>query len=93
MGQVIPLKKAPVNTDLLEAYRLVISDGYNAGETFNRGSVQVMIGFISAAVVSLRVTGDEHWAKRFEEAGHALEQNWMSYPVIIPNLCLQIDSR
>ncbi|CAN7584779.1 hypothetical protein [Acidovorax delafieldii] len=92
MGLVISLHSKQSSIGLLDNYRMVMADGYNTGSTFNRGSVQVMIGFISAAVVALRVTGDEQWAKRFEGAGEELKQNWMAYPRVIPELCAEIDS-
>lgn len=92
MGTVVVLKSKG-KVDLLDAYREVIAEGYNTAKTYNKGSVQVVIGFLSAALVALRVVGHEDWAQRFEHAGQQLERNWMLYPEVVFQLCIDIDNR
>lgn len=92
VGSVVVLKSEG-KVDLLDAYRQVIAEGYNSSKTYNKRSVQVMIGFLSAAFIALRVVGHEYWAQRFEHAGQQLERNWMLYPEVVFQLCMDIDNR
>lgn len=93
MGNITALKVATGKLCLLDAYREVIAEGYNAGRTFNRSSVQVMIGFLASAVVALRILGDEDWAERFQAAGERLQVDWRTYVEVVPDLCAEIDRR
>lgn len=93
MGTVTTLNVASKRLSLIEAYRSVIADGYNAGSTFDRNTVLVMIGFLAAAILALRVAGDEPWAHRFQRASDDLHRDWKSYTRVIPELCAEIDDR
>lgn len=93
MGTVKALKVASSRISLIDAYRSVIADCYNAGSTFDRNTVLVMIGFLAAAILALRVAGDEHWAHRFQRASDDLHRDWKSYIRVVPELCSEIDGR
>ncbi|NHR07416.1 hypothetical protein HA052_19685 [Chromobacterium haemolyticum] len=91
--------KIPVNSrtpSLLDAYRQALADGYNKTvdcERLDLSTVNVMVGFLAAATIALRLIGNEHWAARFEECATMLEQNWSLYEKAIPALCAELDAR
>jgi len=93
MGTVTTLPVASSRLSLVDAYRAVIADGYNAGSTFDRNTVLVMIDFLAAAILAFRVAGDERWAQRFQRASADLERDWKSYTRVVPELCAEIDGR
>lgn len=93
LGSVISLN--PRNgTTLREAYRSALADGYNAtvdAGRYDQASAQTMVGFLSAAVIALRLSGDEVWAALFERSAKRLNENWRCYEGEIPALASTLD--
>lgn len=95
MDNITKLPVANRNPSLLDAYRQAIADGYNKTVDcgrFDRSTVNVMVGFLSAATITLRITGNGYWAARFEEYAGMLEQNWSLYERCVPALCAELDA-
>ncbi len=94
LGSVITLN--PRNgTTLREAYRSALADGYNATVEvgrYDQASAQTMIGFLSAAAIALRLSGDEVWAAIFERSAKRLNENWRCYEAEIPVLAIALDA-
>lgn len=81
---------------LLHAYRQVIGEAYNRTVDigrYDRHTANVMTGFLSAATVALRPSGQEPWAARFEQAGHRLNEDWTCYQTEVVALCAAIDGQ
>lgn len=94
MGKLIQF--SPNNgTTLREAYRSALADGYNAtvdAGRFNRACAQSMVGFMSAAVIALRLAGDEAWASLFEGSAQRLNEDWKRYEREVPLLTAALDA-
>lgn len=94
MGKLVHVN--PNNgTTLREAYRSALADGYNATVDvgrFDRACAQAMVGFMSAAVIALRLAGDEAWASIFEGSAQRLAEDWKRYECEIPALAAALDA-
>lgn len=91
--RIAPTGRAGVT--LREAYRQAIADGYNAtidAGTYNKACAQTMVGFLSAAVIALRLGGDEIWANLCEESAKRLNDDWVSYQTEVPALVKNLDA-
>lgn len=93
LGGVITLNPRS-GTTLREAYRMALADGYNATVdvgSYNQACAQTMVGFLSAAVIALRLAGDEVWAALFESSAKRLNENWRCYEEGVPCLASALD--
>lgn len=94
MGTITPLNPKS-RTTLREAYRSALAGGYNASVDsgkYDRACAQTMVGFLSAAVIALRLAGDEVWATLFERSARRLDDDWQCYQHEVPALFGVLDS-
>lgn len=95
MDKVKALPASPASESLLDAHMGAIADGYNrlldVGQ-FDRESVQMMVGFLSAATITFRTLCNEALAVRFEHAANDLRNDWRTLPHVIPDLCAALNS-
>lgn len=94
MGKLVQLNPND-GTTLRQAYRSALADGYNATVELGRfdcASAQVMVGFMSAAVIALRLAGDEAWASLIECSAQRLSDDWERYEREIPALTSALDA-
>lgn len=92
-GNIIPLKPRNGPT-LREAYRSALADGYNAvveAGRIDQACAKTMVGFLSAAVIALRLAGDEVWAELFEQSAQRLDDEWDRFELEIPALASALD--
>lgn len=96
MSQVLSMEAPISKLSLLDAYRQALADGYNSAVDtgrYSESAAQVMMGFLSAATIALRVLGDEPWATRFEQSAERLKEDWACFEEEIPALCADLDAR
>lgn len=94
MGKLVHLNLNN-GTTLREAYRSALADGYNATVDvgrFDHACTQAMIGFMSAAIIALRLAGDDVWASIFEGSAQRLAEDWKRYEREIPALAAELDA-
>lgn len=76
-------------------YRNALADSYSATVvtgSYDRACALTMVGFLSAAVIALRLAGDEVVATLFEETAQGLQENWVRFEAEIPMLVEAIDA-
>lgn len=80
---------------MLQAYRQGICDGFNAVcdcGRINKDVANVMVGYLSAAVVGLRIAGNEKWASKLEQCARRLNNDWTCYERAMRGLITEIDA-
>lgn len=74
------------NSILRSVYLEAIAEGYNSTKAvgrFDKATVNVMVGFLSAATIAFRATGDEEWAELLEECATKLNKDWKQYEELV----------
>lgn len=84
MGNVISLPVQSRTVSLRDAYIDALREGYNATDRFNKATASTMVGYLTAATVAFRITGDEQAAEYCEKAAKELMTDWTSYTHWVP---------
>lgn len=88
----LPVKSKTVS--MRDAYHSGLADAWNAQVDvgrINREAANTMIGYLSAATIAFRVTGDETAATIFEKAGKALLADWRNFERSLRKLITELN--
>ncbi len=91
---VIKLKPDSKHKTLIEAYRDGVAEAFNSLVGlggFDRESSMVMVGYLSAAVVAFRLTGNETAAKQFVQVAARIHNDWRLLEEEVHALCTWLD--
>lgn len=93
-SNVVRIGTPPVVPEMLVEYRKAIAGGVSAliqQGRFNKNDTLVMVGFLSAAIIAWRCTGNEKMASKFEAAATSINNDWKIFERIVQELCSELD--